>query len=394
MSVPSSPRNTEWQPGRIPRLSYQNPLPKDEVNNAIPTPRGGSNYTNKLDGAGSVCTAGTKSAAASTTTSAPPKKKSSFLSGLFAKEPTKAALAQVEADLKAKYGAATPQKVPHVSSQKMPEHVPKVNSKWDGVPESVRMRDKEDRKARRRSHQGSSAPTQSVRSCNSEGSAHSSRQYWSGFRRNSYAADCTEGWQIQNSALNQLSRPVSAYSTCTDNSRETYAKKDASIRSQSLSSPSGASLPEVTYFFPHHKTQPVPEMPQRWQSANSSNSHFTPSSYPSKSNSLNSDASPSAFDAIHEHSSSPVATPQERSPVTPSYQEYRAAPPANLSCEQSTSDKLQAGHHRGVNPRPLGAFLAGEAKPLELNENETEKSSNLHFRRFQSGHRARYCETT
>ncbi|KAJ9628333.1 hypothetical protein H2204_009308 [Knufia peltigerae] len=75
------------------------------------------------------------------------KKKSSVFGGLFQKEPSQAALDQVKAQLKAQHGSTSATKVPNVSLEQMPKHVPKVNSKWDGIPDGVKKREKE-RKAR------------------------------------------------------------------------------------------------------------------------------------------------------------------------------------------------------------------------------------------------------
>ncbi|KIW14730.1 hypothetical protein PV08_07514 [Exophiala spinifera] len=75
------------------------------------------------------------------------KKKPSVFGGLFQKEPSQVALDQVKAQLKAQHGSTSATKVPNVRLEQMPKHVPKVNSRWDGIPEGVKKREKE-RKAR------------------------------------------------------------------------------------------------------------------------------------------------------------------------------------------------------------------------------------------------------
>jgi len=81
-------------------------------------------------------------------TSAPQKKKSSLFGGLFqVREPTQVALNQVAAQMIAQHGSINPTKVPNVRLEKMPEHVPKVNSKWDGVPDCVKQREKREKEA-------------------------------------------------------------------------------------------------------------------------------------------------------------------------------------------------------------------------------------------------------
>ncbi|KAK5304562.1 hypothetical protein LTR99_003625 [Exophiala xenobiotica] len=83
------------------------------------------------------------------------KKKSSLFGGLFqVKEPTQVALNQVAAQLISQHGSTSATRVPNVSMEKMPDFVPKVNSKWDGIPESVKKMER-DRKARERGQDNS-----------------------------------------------------------------------------------------------------------------------------------------------------------------------------------------------------------------------------------------------
>ncbi|KAL9635279.1 MAG: hypothetical protein Q9164_003564 [Protoblastenia rupestris] len=87
----------------------------------------------------------------------PPKKKQSFFSGLFTvKEPSAQALADYQKQLSkhgtVKHGRVTAVGMPGVSSATLPPEVPKVNSKWDGVPQSLKEKD-------RKKHAGTSHPT-------------------------------------------------------------------------------------------------------------------------------------------------------------------------------------------------------------------------------------------
>jgi hypothetical protein len=83
---------------------------------------------------------------ASASLSPAPKKKPSIFAGMFqVKEPTQVALSQVSAQIKAQHGSTSANKVPNVRLEKMPDYVPKVNSKWDGVPEAVKQRDKREK---------------------------------------------------------------------------------------------------------------------------------------------------------------------------------------------------------------------------------------------------------
>lgn len=77
---------------------------------------------------------------------APPKKKQSVLGGLFQiREPTQIALEQVAAQMIAQHGSTSATKVPNVRMEKMPEFVPKVNSRWDGIPENMKQKAKKDK---------------------------------------------------------------------------------------------------------------------------------------------------------------------------------------------------------------------------------------------------------
>lgn len=86
----------------------------------------------------------------------PQKKKSSVLGGLFqVREPTQVALNQVTAQIVAQHGSTSATKVPNVSMEKMPEFVPKVNTKWDGIPEGVKQMQKKEKERERERARGS-----------------------------------------------------------------------------------------------------------------------------------------------------------------------------------------------------------------------------------------------
>jgi hypothetical protein len=80
--------------------------------------------------------------------SAPPpqKKKQSVFGSLFqVREPTQIALNQVAAQMIAQHGSTSATKVPNVRLEKMPDFVPKVNSKWDGIPENLKQKEKREK---------------------------------------------------------------------------------------------------------------------------------------------------------------------------------------------------------------------------------------------------------
>lgn len=74
------------------------------------------------------------------------KKLGSVLGTLAMKEPSTSALDEFAQKQKKQTGTrggrVVPVGMPGISSQKLPEHVPKVNSKWDGLPASVKERSK------------------------------------------------------------------------------------------------------------------------------------------------------------------------------------------------------------------------------------------------------------
>lgn len=87
----------------------------------------------------------------SKTTSSLPKKKSNFFSGLFSvKEPSAQALQNYQRQLmKQGGGRITAVGMPGVSSAKLPTTVPRVNSKWDGVPQTLKEKEKQQETAGR-----------------------------------------------------------------------------------------------------------------------------------------------------------------------------------------------------------------------------------------------------
>lgn len=101
-----------------------------------------------------------------------PFKKKSLFGGLFAvREPTQIALGQVAAQLAAQHGSTSATKVPNVRMEKMPDHVPKVNSKWDGIPDAIKQREKREKelaKAAKRQSLAVSVNASTTRSRSSE----------------------------------------------------------------------------------------------------------------------------------------------------------------------------------------------------------------------------------
>lgn len=366
MAAPLSPRN----PGaRVPKLGYRKALSDEEAAELEQQKQIAAQQAVLINNnvSRSTSTRGPTNTVAFSSNSAP-KKKGSIFGGLFTKEPTISALAMVEADLKAKHGAATPQKVPHVSSRKMPEHVPKVNSKWDGVPEAVKRAEREEKQQRRISQRTSTATSRGIRS-------RDDTMLYSPYDRTTFTRGGSDT-ASQADSLGLQRRP-SLYSNFSDESHEPRARTAPSVRSQSLRSPSGSSLPEITSFFPHHQhgrfalPEPTPDIPQRWQSVNSTNTRSTVSSENSRSDRSQRDPYNSSIEAIPEHSASPVTTPISEQPMTPRH--------------ISDSDGADGDYARPVQIRTIDGFLAGEAQPFEVKDENLNRpiQHDLPLRRFQ-----------
>ncbi|KAI9741617.1 MAG: hypothetical protein M1834_000001 [Cirrosporium novae-zelandiae] len=79
------------------------------------------------------------------------KRKSTLISFFTTREPSAEAFYKLEQQMQ-RERASTPKRVSAVglsavSSAKLPAHVPKVNSSWDGIPESIKQKDKERRRS-------------------------------------------------------------------------------------------------------------------------------------------------------------------------------------------------------------------------------------------------------
>ena len=94
-------------------------------------------YTNSVSGS---------SAAQTASSVAKPVKKDkkggSFFNFVSVKEPSAQAFEEYQNAMRKKRGRATALGMPGVSSAKLPPTVPRVNSKWDGVPQAVKEKDK------------------------------------------------------------------------------------------------------------------------------------------------------------------------------------------------------------------------------------------------------------
>lgn len=253
------------------------------------------------------------------------KKGSNFFSGLFGvKEPSAQALQDYERQLK-KHGRGRVSAVgmPGLSSAKLPATVPKVNSKWDGVPRTLKEREKHS-DAGRQSTPGLSRRPGSSRSGASDhratSTAHSSKRRvsrgtlggvstWSGSSNN--LADIY-GWETNS--------PHSGSSTIN------FSAEHRPTTSQSV-----PSLPKTSSISPHESPAPL--------AITSPTVELSP---PSPSGSPN----PPSL------SNSPMLTPFDSSPATPN------TPPPLISL---ISPKMESNHGESTNiSLPVAPGFANE----------------------------------
>ncbi|RAR00062.1 ca2+-modulated nonselective cation channel polycystin [Stemphylium lycopersici] len=169
--VPNVDLTAQAPPARIPKLKYRNPLPlpSDNVSLASDSSQGSgslsaysqesptspdskapSTLTHRSFETASVTSSSLASLSSSASSSndsksSKKKKKGSVLGFLSLKEPSQVALEQFAEQQRKQAsasGTSTPQSKAssYYAGQKLPRNVPKVNSKWDGVPDSVKRR--------------------------------------------------------------------------------------------------------------------------------------------------------------------------------------------------------------------------------------------------------------
>ena len=332
------------------------------------------------------------------------KKKSSIFGGLFAtKEPTQKALNQVAAQMMAQHGSTTPGKVPHVSIEKMPEFVPKVNSKWDGVPGDMKDREKREKdrqKALRRQSMasnmiGARSVESSVRSGRHLPSADSSSRDQltissRGRSSKSHRSDprSPNPHKFYAQSVNSSGDLASQQRPEDDQESSTVYSQSVYSQSQSTRYSSTTSLPNITTSIHEDipAPPPVPAMYRLSPRIKTGRSDLDGDSKASKPSQPVLGTTPPA-EAIPQHTSSPIATPREGSPVTPSTQQaHESLSSVRESIVSShgsvfldsTGPKILPLPETSNMEKPLkratDAFLAGEARPLELPDEDEEAS--------------------
>jgi hypothetical protein len=337
----------------------------------------------------------------STALNPPNKKRPSLLGGLFVKEPSSAALERLAQKLIAEHGELSPRAIPGVSSAKMPDTVPKVNSKWDGRPGSRRLKD-----SRGRGTTGTKS-TSSGSSARSRSAEPSDRDYASSH------GDRPEPWQssstfsdLAESSITQFSAPRTPASDidAPHSGGNVLGKmpRPHSARSHSLRSPSGSSLPPITFFFPDQIPDP-PALPLK--SKTDTQVHAGLPTRPkseviAKSRPQVSTVAGRPPDALLDNIPSLGAT-SEASPETPisTYAPIWTADSARYGeddriitsfWQPKPEEVLRLFSGKNVRGPPAvakrkaspstKAFLAGEARPLEIPDDDPEHSESGHPR--------------
>jgi hypothetical protein len=264
-------------PVRIPKLKYRNPLPPAATSRsaelphnaesksldireppATPSSKAPSDYQQSFDSASltSVSLASTTSSVSSSNgskSSSKKKKKSSVLGFLSLKEPSQVALEQfAEAQRKQQKenerSSPTSRAESIYASKKLPPTVPKVNSKWNGVPEGIKHRHLGTAGKNKNRHSGFSQTTQGSQE--------------SRFTNSSWASS-----KLSVTEDGTRNPPNSIASAADSVSNLTIREDDRSYSP----APSTNTLPEMTYYFPEpldrgaplvHPSQPETYRPQ------------------------------------------------------------------------------------------------------------------------------------
>lgn len=335
-STSHSHMSSERPPIRLPKLSYRNNSSDTESFDTVPTNVSrmttSTNPTSALHS--TFCpspeepfidmlspTLRSPSIVPSSTGSTDPrtpnnpiKKKAGLLNGLFAKEPSAQALVDYQKHLlKQSHHRTRPVGLPGVSSAKLPPTVPKVNSKWDGIPQTVKERERQ-KQEHRLSMSGRGRNASAVRSIGSDLRSTTSASH----RRPSRG---TLGSVSTHSSVssNRLADLYGWEGTTLSSSSSTIVDfaaehRPATARMQTSHSapaaPESQPTPEGTLLFPHHDTRnPLASFPSYFDRS--------PSSLPG-----------SPYPPSHSHS--PALTPLESSPVTPDGPSPMKVPPCPL----------------------------------------------------------------
>ncbi|EXJ57760.1 uncharacterized protein A1O5_12318 [Cladophialophora psammophila CBS 110553] len=185
---------------------------------------------------------------------APQKKKPSIFGGLFqVREPTQIALDQVAAQMIAQHGSTSATKVPNVRLEKMPHFVPKVNSKWDGIPESAKQRERKEKEKEKDRAKKESFFFSESKARSDDGK--DKRRTNVGSRNSSSTTGSSFGPHGNSSCSQSASSRARffAQSVCSSGDLASQQRMDASTIPPSLTPPSAISLiesPSATLSYP------------------------------------------------------------------------------------------------------------------------------------------------
>lgn len=326
--------NPQTLPNRLPRLSYRTKSCDTESvssastgftrsttsttptsplhSNFCPSPRSPPSEMSLPSSSESVFAPSSKSSKNSPNIS---KKRSNFFSGLFSvKEPSAQALQDYQRQLmKQGGGRVTAVGLPGVSSAKLPATVPKVNSKWDGVPQTMKDKEKQQDAAR----QAMSGSSRHLGSSSSGGSDHRPTSTADSSRRR-VSRGTLGGVSIQSGSSNYLAE-LYGWETNSQHSgsstidfaaehRPTTSRTMSSLNASPLQQDS--SLPPLDPPRPPAIQFPSTELcpPSRFGSPSPPGLSFSPMLTPSESSPATPDA-PSPFITIVSPKSE--ASPQE-----------------------------------------------------------------------------------
>ena len=313
------------------------------------------------------------------------------------------ALEQMAQKLMADHGELSPRAIPGVSCTKMPDNVPKVNAKWDGVPGAVKAKDAVEKRRREETARASGS---SGRSRNT-GPSSNERIPRNAERTGRRMSNSTLSSFDSRAGTRELSPAIPSHNSdsstrgsekASSNASSSGQRRPPSLYSQKLRSPSGSSLPEITAFFPNDLPAPPP-VPAKFRQEARAHALLPKASVDSMRRAkspLSLTSTPEPFsDALPEHTLSPATTPSERSPSTPlsAYTSGQESDPSSLTREASirttvlrskpeevllTSSGIDVLSPPGRAKRKVTkvkqAFLAGEARPLEVPEDGVERS--------------------
>lgn len=337
------------------------------------------------------------------------KKKGSLFGGLFqVKEPTQVALNQVAAQMMAQHGSISPARVPHVRLEKMPEHVPKVNTKWDGVPEVVKQREKREKELAKASKKD--LFSLDVSRSGSSGREDDSRRRFDS--RNSSSTTGSFSSRGRSIGSNGKSARNRFYAQSANSSGDLASQQRADRAKQHGTSVHSHSASVCS--LPESAVETIPDIPDYLREAIVGSKSTTK---PSREDGLDqSTQQPSApmrapgdpkpslkirhvpgVDDVPTHSTSPLPSPHDMAPSTPlplqpgdTYHFRSMSPNTELASPLSPGPgNLASTNMPKRKPPPImtPGFLAGEAQELVLpNDDSGQTSTDLPLRSWQSGH--------